>query len=148
MEGMTWTVMALAAATLGRPFVAVMMTSGNLGFQIPQLIVVLGSPFYNIAMPTILLERATSFQRDMELGIPIATVFWTVAYLAIALCLYLATLFSFDLCMGRTPEQPGGERPEPEFDKGTGKPVVDPDWEPTGTMARPLADLSSSASGA
>jgi ABC-type transport system involved in multi-copper enzyme maturation permease subunit len=147
MEGMTWAVWALVSLTLGRPFVNALMMIGPNGYEIPQMVVVLGSPFYNIAMPTILLERTAGFQRGMELGIPIATIFWTVGYFTIALLLYLATLLSFDYCMGRTPERPGGETPDPEFDTDTGKPVVDPDWEPTGPMARPLADLSSSASG-
>jgi ABC-type transport system involved in multi-copper enzyme maturation permease subunit len=152
MEGMTWAVIALVGATLGRPFVAALLMAGPTGYLIPQLVVVLGSPFYNIAMPTILLERNMGFQRDMELGIPIATVFWTVAYFAIALILYLATLFSFDLCMGRTPERPGGEPPDgeeplPEPTRRPGQAVGAPDWKPPGAMARPLADLSSSASG-
>jgi hypothetical protein len=148
MEGMTWFVMALVAATFGRTFLTAFLALGLNGYEIPQMVVVLGSPFYNIAMPTILLERDMGFQRGMEIGIPIATVFWTVAYFGIALILYLATLFGFDYCMGRTPEQPGNEPTEPEFDRGPGNSVADPDWEPTGTMARPLADLSSSASGA
>ena len=111
--------------------------------MIPQMVVVLGSPFYNIAMPMILLERASGFQRDMEIGIPIATVFWTFAYFGIALSLYLATLFSFDLCMGRTPEHPGGtSHPDPEPTGRARRGRRGRGGSTTGARSRPLADLS------
>jgi ABC-type transport system involved in multi-copper enzyme maturation permease subunit len=138
-RAVTWTVTALVAVTVGWPVVGMMLLGGPNGDSIPQTVVILGSPFYNIALPTILLERNVGLPRDMEVGVPIAVFFWTITYGSIALGLFLATLFSFDRCMGRTPEHPvTGRTPRREGARRIGQAAGVTGW----STVRPIAGVA------
>ncbi len=117
-RAVTWTISALVAAVIGWPVIGFMLFGDGGQAESIQLGVVMGSPFYNSAMPTVLMENRGrgGMQNEMENGVFLGLIFWTFAYALLALGLFLATLATFDRCLGRTPDRPGqpGPRPEPK----------------------------------
>jgi ABC-type transport system involved in multi-copper enzyme maturation permease subunit len=118
-RAVTWTISALIASVIGWPVIGFMLFGNDGGGrQAIQLAIVLGSPFYNSAMSTVVMEERTrgAMQNDMETGIYYGMIAWTIAYALLALGLFLATLLTFDRCLGRTPDRPGqpGPRAEPK----------------------------------
>jgi ABC-type transport system involved in multi-copper enzyme maturation permease subunit len=110
-RAVTWTVSALVATVVGFPIAGILLFGpGGGGGRDLQFGIVMGSPFYNSAMPTVMLESRRmmrgSMGVDMENAILAGSIFWAIAYALIALALYLATLRTFDRCLGRTPERP------------------------------------------
>lgn len=144
-RAVTWTVTALVASTVGWPIVGILLMGGSVD-SIAVTIVIFGSPLFNIVIPTNLLDRTAGFSGPMEVGIPIAVVFWTVAYAMAAAGLFLATLLTFDRCLGRTPELPStGREPRPDGPRRPGQAVRGSGWRTPGAAGRPAASASNSA---
>jgi ABC-type transport system involved in multi-copper enzyme maturation permease subunit len=94
-RAVAYSVIGYVLVTVAWPFAVVALFSHDDVFG-PGL--ASGSPFFGAAFLTIRLQRR--FGRDMEVIAPWG-VFWTVAYLVIAAALYVATLLTFDRCLGR-----------------------------------------------
>jgi ABC-type transport system involved in multi-copper enzyme maturation permease subunit len=94
-RAVAYSVIGYVLVTVAWPFVVVALFSRDdvLGPGLAS-----GSPFFGAAFLTIRLERR--FSHDME-TIAVWGVFWTVAYLVVAAALYVATLLTFDRCLGR-----------------------------------------------
>ena len=120
-RAVAWAISALVASVIGWPIVGFLLFSrasnGN-GKLDGLLVFVMGSPFYNSAMPTAGLENrgVGRMPVPMENGIWVGSIFWTVSYASIAAGLYVATLLTFDRCLGRTSEHP--IRPDPRAKPG------------------------------
>ena len=122
-RAVAWTISALVASVIGWPIVgftlfSISRTSKSNGKLDGLLVFVMGSPFYNAVMPTVGLENrgVGRMPVPMENGIWVGSIFWTVSYASIAAGLYVATLLTFDRCLGRTSERP--LRPDPRAEPG------------------------------
>ena len=98
----TWTVTALVASVIGWPVLCFLLSAGG-PTNTTTIVISQGSPFYNLAMTTLLLDARGGMSNERS-GIVIGAIFWTVGYAAIAAGLLMATLATFDRCLGRTPE--------------------------------------------
>ena len=126
-RAVSWTISALVASVIGWPVVAFLVfpNTSNTSSRDLQLAIVMGSPFYNAAMPTVTLENHSrgGMPGSMENGIFQGSIAWTMAYASMALALYLATLRTFDRCLGRTSERPLLPDPDPSRAAGSAKAV-------------------------
>jgi ABC-type transport system involved in multi-copper enzyme maturation permease subunit len=112
-RAITWTIAALVASVVGWPISAFLLFPRSGPNSIPQLVLIMGSPFWNVGMTTAAIEQHANrggFNDPMEQGALVGLIVWGIAYASIALGLYLATLFTFDRCLGRTPERLGDPR--------------------------------------
>jgi hypothetical protein len=121
-----WTISALVASVVCWPIAGSVLFSraGNMTWQNAAA---MGSPFWNAGFTTAVLERfarGNAFGGQMEAGVVGGLVFWSLAYAAIALGLYLATLATFERCLGRTPERPDAWRPSPAPKRLVGQAVA------------------------
>ncbi|WP_435008472.1 ABC transporter permease [Tundrisphaera lichenicola] len=105
-RAVTWTVVALVGSTVGWPILGFLLGGNSGPSSLPQMLVIMGSPFWNVGMSTSLLEQNFGSQSELVKNVSIAATAWTLLYGSTALGLLLATLRSFDRCMGRTPENP------------------------------------------
>ena len=118
-RAVTWTISALVASVIGWPVIGFMLVGSEGRAEAKVLAFVMGSPFYNAAMPTVAMDvqNRGGSQHGMVVGVYYGMIGWTIGYALLALGLFLATLWTFDRRLGRTPDRPGlpGPRPEPKF---------------------------------
>ena len=121
-RAVAWTISALVASVIGWPIVGFLVFSGGGrgGGELDELLVfVMGSPFYNSAMPTVGLENrgGSGMPISMQNAIWVGSIAWLLFYASIAATLYVATLRTFDRCLGRMPEHPIGRAIKPKPSK-------------------------------
>jgi ABC-type transport system involved in multi-copper enzyme maturation permease subunit len=112
-RAITWTIAALVGSVVGWPIMAFLLFPRSGPNSIPMAVLIMGSPFWNVGMTTAVLEqhgRGGGMNDPMEAGALIGLIVWGIGYALIALGLYLAILWTFDRCLGRTPERPGDPR--------------------------------------
>jgi ABC-type transport system involved in multi-copper enzyme maturation permease subunit len=116
-RAVAWTISALVASVVGWPILGFLTNSvGRNGGETLMLTILMGSPFYNSAMPPVVLQQVgTGMSTAVTLGQGVwsGSILWTVGYTLIAIGLYLLILRNFDRCLGRTPERPGDPRAYP-----------------------------------
>jgi hypothetical protein len=109
----SWTIAAVVASVIGWPLADWLQNHAETSLG-------MGSPFFNVGLTTAVFERGGELGlRDYsakELWIVLGI--WSAIYAVIAVVLYLATLLTFERCLGRSPER-GRRRSSPEF-KGSG----------------------------
>ncbi len=105
-RAVTWTISALIASVIGWPIVAFVLI-GDRSDSVATGVMVMGSPFWNTGMTTAMIEQhQRGFSNGpMEKGVWIGMITWSISYALIALGFYLATLLTFERCLGRTPEE-------------------------------------------
>jgi ABC-type transport system involved in multi-copper enzyme maturation permease subunit len=110
-RAVAWTISALIASVVGWPIVALVLFGDR--NSISTGLIIMGSPFWNTGMTTAMIEQhQRGFSNDpMEQGVFIGIILWSILYALMAVGFYLATLFTFERCLGRTPE--GAARPDP-----------------------------------
>jgi ABC-type transport system involved in multi-copper enzyme maturation permease subunit len=105
----TWTLAGVVASVFGWPVVDYLKNHAETSLG-------MGSPFLNIIMPMDLLEQGGGYGL-MDAGpesLWKVLASWSAIYAAMAGILYLATLLTFERCLGRSPER--RRRPaEPTF---------------------------------
>ncbi len=114
-RAVAWTITALVGSVVGWPIVGSALFS-RIGTTPLSDAVSMGSPFWNAGYTTHLLEqlaRNVGNNGPAEEMALMGLIFWGFVYGLMALGLYLATLFTFDRCLGRTPERPADHRPSP-----------------------------------
>ena len=105
-RAVAWAISALVASVVGWPIIGIQL-SGNMG---PNSwlhnAIVMGSPFWNVGFTTSLMERRglNAMNAPTETGALVGLILWGIGYAGLALTFYLATLISFDRCLGRTTE--------------------------------------------
>ena len=117
-RAVAWTISALVASVVGWPILGFLLFPRSGPNSTPQLLTLMGSPFWNVGMTTGMLEmyaHGGGMNDPIERGAMTGVIAWGIGYASIALGLYLATLFTFDRCLGRTPERIGdtGAFPRP-----------------------------------
>jgi ABC-type transport system involved in multi-copper enzyme maturation permease subunit len=65
-----------------------------------------GSPFFGLAFGTMGIEERQFMPRELKESLWLWVAFWTLAHSAAAAALFVATLRTFDRCLGRAPETP------------------------------------------
>ena len=145
-RAVTWTISALIASVIGWPVFGFMLFGDGGSREATQLAVVMGSPFYSAAMPTVVMEvqNRGSMQVEMERGIYFGMIGWTIGYALLALGLFLATLLTFDRCLGRTPDRPGLPGPRPEPGRRVKRAVKGSGWRTRRAGGRPEIGAASS----
>jgi ABC-type transport system involved in multi-copper enzyme maturation permease subunit len=111
-RAVTLTIAAVVGSVVGWPIVASLVFSGG-GNMSSQNAMAMGSPFWNAGFTTHLIEqiaRQGSLNNFEENGALTGLFAWMILYAAAAVSLYLATLATFDRCLGRTSERPGNPR--------------------------------------
>ncbi len=101
----TWTVAACVASVVGWPILGFRLDAilpGRTSKVHAEAIVCAGSPFWNVGHSTFVLRigKDEALFRAAMIGV----VAWSFLYGLIACGLYLATLLTFDRCLGRSPE--------------------------------------------
>ena len=115
-RAIAWTISALVASVVGWPIAAFLLFPRSGPNSMPMAVLIMGSPFWNVGMTTAVIEQHANragFNDQMEQGVMVGLIVWGIVYASIALGLYLATLFTFDRCLGRTPERLGDSRALP-----------------------------------
>jgi ABC-type transport system involved in multi-copper enzyme maturation permease subunit len=128
-RAVAWTISALIASVIGWPIMAFVLI-GDRSDSVATGVMVMGSPFWNTGMTTAIIEQhQRGFSNGpMEKGVWYGMITWSLIYALIALGFYLATLFTFERCLGRTPEDKArpGPRPKPGRRVGQADPLSEP----------------------
>ncbi len=118
-RAVTWTVSAFVGSLIGWPVAAMLLLSVADGptpgskRELVGLVLLFGSPLCNIALPANVMDVNNRMPPSEIRGFMAGAITWTIAYSLIAAGLYLATLLTFDRCLGRSPERPRKPRPHP-----------------------------------
>ena len=142
-RAVTWTIAAFVASVIGWPILGSLLMSNSNGppggsaRDLVAMTLFFGSPFFNIVMPAAWMSR-----QPVPTGFMAGIITWAIAYPLIAAGLYLATLLSFDRCLGRSPEGPRKPRADPGA-KGAGPAVRGWGWRIPGAGGRPAVDAAS-----
>ena len=105
-------VSAYVAFSIGWVVVSGVVLSGRLAYE--GLPLIMGSPLYATPVATLAVSSARRFPPDGDASVMVGSFLWTLIHGGIAAFLFVATLSTFDRCLGRVPETGGHPIPRTE----------------------------------